>query len=363
MQKKLPVVVGLACLSLLACEKRDGITVREEPHMAAAPVPVDAAAPSMPKTRVGPGQTLWAGALPVGDQQWVIFKAIAATEDIAKHAEELAGILKANDGTLPVGWTQEEASPQAAQFGRLYTLHSPAPEITVAVNKTGGSVASNINRWRGQAGLPELPEAESAGLAKKLDGGAWMVTVEGKAEMAGVDDREKTGSGTASASLTFTLPHGWQQVAPSSDMRLAQFKAGEGDQACEVAITRFPGAIGKELGSTLDNLNRWRAQVGLAAWKELPATAQAVPMNINGYPGAVVQVAAAEGEPAAAKAALVAFVADEKNTFFIKLSGPTAAAEAQLLPMLDFLKTLKLPVTGAAAPLPADLKMLPKIGK
>lgn len=370
------LAVSLACLPLFACDKREGITVREEPVEVAPPAaPAQpAVAPAMPKNQIGPGQTMWAGAVPADGQEWLIFKAIAPSPAIAAHAAEMESILKLNDGTLPVGWTREEVSAQAAQFGRVATFRSPAPEITLAVNQTGGSISSNINRWRGQAGLAELPEADAEAQVKKLENGGWTVEIAGKAQEqskpsdwdaidAQRDAAKAAKAAKTAASLSFALPEGWAKVPASNDMRLAQFSAGAGDQACEVAITRFPGTVGKELGPTLDNLNRWRAQVGLAPWTELPAASQAVPMEISGAPGAVVQVAAAEGEAATDKAALVAFVADEKNTYFIKLTGPTQAVEAQLVPMLAFLKSLKLPMEGAPAPLPADLKLLPKIGK
>ncbi len=361
------LTVSLACLSLFACGKREGITQRDEPLAEVTP-PAAAATPrpAMPKTQVGPGETLWAGAVPADGGQWVTFKTIGPSAAITKHTAELESILDARDGSLPVGWTQEEASAQEAQFGRLATFHSPAPEITVAVNRAGGSVASNVNRWRGQAGLAKLTDAEAEAAVKKLADGAWTLALEGQAKTAA-----KTPPATApqpavpAADLAFTLPAGWVQVQPASGMILAQFSAGSGDQACKVTLTRLVGAVGGTIGTTLENLNRWRGQLKLAPLAAMPTQAQtqAVPMEISGAPGVVMPIAAGPGEPAAPTAMLVAFVADADNTYFIKLTGPTTAVEAQLTPMTGFLKSLKLPLAGAPAPLPADLKLLPKIGK
>lgn len=366
--RHLPLLLAALAFPLLpACDKREGVSVRDEPREAPAlPAPAAGQAPAMPKTQVGAGQTLWAGGVKANDGRWLIFKTIGASDAVAKHRAALEALAKNETDELPLGWSQDKAS---SQFGRIATLRTPAPELEVSISLVGGDLAGNVNRWRGQAGLPELPAAEAEAQAKKLDEktGAWAFEVEGKDEAP----QASAAPGTQTPALSFTLPAGWTQVKPSSDMRLAQFDAG----GCEVAITRFPGQIGGQMGSTLDNLNRWRGQIGLAPWKELPSVPQAVPMSIGGHPAAMVQVAAVEGEsadegkptdkgePAAQKAMLVAFVADEKGTFFIKLIGPVDMAEAQLMPMVDFLKTLKLPFEGKPAPLPADLRLLPKIGK
>ncbi|RMH24586.1 MAG: hypothetical protein D6692_12750 [Planctomycetota bacterium] len=62
---------------------------------------------------------------------------------------------------VPAGWTED---PEPRQM-RLATYIAPDPSgpVEVAVSRFGGRVGgdlANINRWRGQMGLPAIEEAE-----------------------------------------------------------------------------------------------------------------------------------------------------------------------------------------------------------
>jgi hypothetical protein len=66
---------------------------------------------------------------------------------------------------IPAGW-QEVADPMSGgQFGRFATIQvsESDPNLLLSVNRvTTSSVASNLNRWEGQLGLPPTPEADAA---------------------------------------------------------------------------------------------------------------------------------------------------------------------------------------------------------
>ncbi len=58
--------------------------------------------------------------------------------------------------TLPTGWTALPASGM-----RLATINIPStPPLSASITEFGGTVAGNVNRWRGQLGLGALPESE-----------------------------------------------------------------------------------------------------------------------------------------------------------------------------------------------------------
>src|SRR5436309_1348724 len=61
--------------------------------------------------------------------------------------------------------------------------------------------------------------------------------------------------------VKWTLPKDWTEVAPG-EMRRASFrvKGGNGNEA-DVSVMVLPG----NAGGDLNNVNRWRGQVGLAA--------------------------------------------------------------------------------------------------
>ncbi len=69
--------------------------------------------------------------------------------------------------TLPTGWTEKPASGM-----RLATIIIPQEKgdnLEASITEFGGDLAGNINRWRGQVGLPTLPEAEVLPSLEKID--------------------------------------------------------------------------------------------------------------------------------------------------------------------------------------------------
>jgi len=66
--------------------------------------------------------------------------------------------------TKPAGWTEKPAA--AMRLGN-FTAGSGQAEITVTtLPGDGGGLLANVNRWRGQAGLPPV---DAAGLAKATE--------------------------------------------------------------------------------------------------------------------------------------------------------------------------------------------------
>lgn len=68
--------------------------------------------------------------------------------------------------------------------------------------------------------------------------------------------------------ITWTLPEGWSFERSTRPLRYGTFTIGKGDKAPEVLLS----ALGREFGSELDNVNRWRKEIGLkpATQAELP---------------------------------------------------------------------------------------------
>jgi hypothetical protein len=70
------------------------------------------------------------------------------------------------------------------------------------------------------------------------------------APLAGAADRW-TGDG-----ISWQTPEGWTQKEGSNELRFAQIDLGDG---LTLVVSRFPG----DVGGTLANVNRWRAQLHL----------------------------------------------------------------------------------------------------
>ncbi|MGH7973744.1 MAG: hypothetical protein ACREIC_33925, partial [Limisphaerales bacterium] len=72
------------------------------------------------------------------------------------------------------------------------------------------------------------------------------------------------GGATARPGLKYTVPSGWEETAPG-EMAVASFHVkGDGGKQAVVGVFPFPGMAGGDL----QNVNRWRGQVGLAPMSE-----------------------------------------------------------------------------------------------
>lgn len=294
----------------------------------------------------------------------------------------------------PDGWQEQPArSMRVASFsvaspdGRQADL-----AITTFPGDVGGDFA-NVNRWRGQIQLPPIAETELPGVialidlpagkflwvdltsdATLIDGkyrarilGAWLKQADRTwfFKLAGESDlvesqREvffaflrsvsfdpaatiaapsatanspamppalgETPVPTAENSLAWTPPAAWT-AKPLGPMRRGSYAAGEAD----VSITQFAAAT----NPLLENLNRWRRQIGLA------------PLEQTDLPGQTVAVAAGDlsfttvdfTHSGSRVVGAILYRGDE--AWFFKLSGPDAAVAAQKDAFIAFLKTVK----------------------
>lgn len=103
----------------------------------------------------------------VGIQEHTIGKGVesvpAASESVSESGPAAARPAKepGREWAVPAGWT-EDPNPRQMRLA-TYIAPDPAGPVEVAVTRFGGRVGgelANINRWRGQLGLPPIGEAE-----------------------------------------------------------------------------------------------------------------------------------------------------------------------------------------------------------
>ena len=131
------------------------------------------------------------------------------------------------------------------------------------------------------------------------------------------------------------LPTGWS-VGPENAMRKATWiVAGPNGSKAEIAVTVFPGSVG---GLTA-NVNRWRGQLGLAPAGSDEIAASAKTGKVGGIDSQRFVMTSADG-----KKTLDAFMTPKDGaTWFFKMSGESAAVEANAAAFAAFLAESKLP--------------------
>ncbi len=133
------------------------------------------------------------------------------------------------------------------------------------------------------------------------------------------------------------VPEGWKE-AQGSPMRIGTFSvAGEGTQAAEVAITKFPGMV----GTMLDNINRWRGQVGLS-----PVAADAIDrysrkLDWEGLEATLVDTSGVkeDGRDAADMRLITVIVNKDGFKWFYKLTGDNDLVGAQEENLIKFARS------------------------
>lgn len=153
---------------------------------------------------------------------------------------------------------------------------------------------------------------------------------------------------TNAPGLSWTTPEGWTE-RPSSGMRVADFQL-PGDESAECYVTQLGGT-----GGGLEaNLNRWRDQVGLAPYG--PGEVDALErIDVLGTKAVYAEMEGSyagmsEGEGKAGFTLLGVVAEKSGSSVFIKLTAPSAIAEAERENFKEFCKSLNESGTGASMP-------------
>jgi hypothetical protein len=256
----------------------------------------------------------------------------------------------------------------------------------------------NVNRWRGQIGLPPVSEAELGSIVKSIDvAGRSVDLVNMMGETSGdaprqqilaaivpgdsqvwfflmLDDAERvsrqadafesfirtvrlgddsmraavqstTGSEPSPPGgllppsgspevMTWKLPAGWTQDSSENALRVATFRLA--DPGGEVAITRFPG----DVGGLLANINRWRNQLSIPPVSD-PAEQPSETIQVAGSPAQLFDISQ-PGDGAARQRMLVVFLPRVDASWFIKMTGPYSRLDQEETAFREFLATIRL---------------------
>lgn len=262
---------------------------------------------------------------------------------------------------VPSTWKEVETTVSM----RLVTfIAANGQEIAVSAfpGDVGGLIA-NVNRWRGQVGLDETDEAGIEEVINRLDGvdviivdvasgdtrlvgsiidvgdgQTWFVKAIGPAEKIDqvkadlvvisttfrIHDHDHEGADTQEEAVELAIPtssSGWEQPAEwtvekdASPILMAAFNA---DGGARITLTSLVG----QGGGMLDNINRWRGQLGL---DQVPTMAEQPTRDLGD--GAVFVDLVSPDEASRMAAAIVPMGA---QSLYFKLTGTHAQVEEEL---------------------------------
>ena len=155
-------------------------------------------------------------------------------------------------------------------------------------------------------------------------------------------------SGAAAPRLQYKLPGDWQETPPG-EMRAASFRvAGKDGKQADVSVVPLPGLA----GSDLDNVNRWRGQVGLPGVSDLELAKLAQPVEIASQPASLYEQAGANPGSGEKTRILAAITRRDGVAWFFKMTGDDNLVVQQKPPFIEFLKSVSFPAATAQAQLP-----------
>ena len=224
--------------------------------------------------------------------------------------------------------------------------------LLVAGCEQGGGPVQKITEVREASARDTMPQKMSS--AERLGFNVAGSAADHAPTMAGA------AAPSAEAPYVWTKPAGWEELAPTS-MRLANFLVG-GDAGAECYFSK----LGGDGGGVVDNVNRWRSQIGLEAVSA--AEVAALPkMSLLGGEALYVSLEGAfkgMGDTAVEGSALAGLVMVQGGqAYFVKMTGPKVVVAAEQKNLSAFVASLRehdhaldhgAPTQAAAAPAPTQ---------
>ena len=137
---------------------------------------------------------------------------------------------------------------------------------------------------------------------------------------------------------SWEVPADWRE-APVGQMSLARFEIGGSDGKAEVTVSAFPGPA----GGLLDNLNRWRGQLGLKAVGQAEAEKLVASLDVMGGKAMLVDMNGQNPETGQKIRLISAIVPRDGLTWFYKLMGDEAAAGREKAAFIKFVQSARYP--------------------
>lgn len=301
---------------------------------------------------------------------------------------------------VPVGWKEEPGGNQMRFASFQVDPADPQAVLTVVPLASGArAVLPNVQRWAGQLKLPDVTEADlpkyvtqtqvsgEQGDIVSMTGPSeagkpptsllaaiiphedrvWFFTLKAPAAIVaaqksnfeqfihsiqfptgpaaqaqapappdGGTPAPAKGAAESYRLAQWKTPPGWEEQPGSNAMRVTSFRVGSGGQTAEVIISRIRQG---QSGSMIDNVNRWRMQVGLGPISD-PKEAGFQYPEVAGRQGLFLSYTGPKVD-GVAKEVLVAMTVEGHDDWYVKMLGPESAVSAQTAAFKQFINSLQ----------------------
>jgi hypothetical protein len=134
----------------------------------------------------------------------------------------------------------------------------------------------------------------------------------------------------------WTVPDGWRETPPTQ-MLLSRFEVRAEDGQLEITVSAFPG----DVGGTVANVNRWRAQIGLPPQSAAEVERALQPLDVTD--GSAILVDMTNPQESGALRVIGVIWPRGTDTWFYKLSGAEPVAEREKAAFVGFVQSVRYP--------------------
>ena len=157
--------------------------------------------------------------------------------------------------------------------------------------------------------------------------------------------RPTVSTSSAPSQLQYKVPEGWSEMPNQEPMRLATFAAPDGDRNVDISVV----PLGPQAGSVIDNINRWRGQIGLPPVTEEEVARDLRRIEVAAAPALHVELVGPESADDRREAIVGVILRREDQTWFFKMRGPADSVAKQREAFDSFLQSVRFgesPETG-----------------
>jgi hypothetical protein len=298
--------------------------------------------------------------------------------------------LTAPDSTLtaevPKSWEAQPLSQMRLASFLVRGENGATADISfVALGPAAGNILDNVNRWLGQLKQPAVNEEKLKSLIQPVatergevavvdlsgqpengdankdgrivgaiaaeENGTSFFKMRGNAALVGAEkenfikwvraSRANTSATTSATTpsappnpekleIKWDLPEGWT-IAPASPMRYASFAVEKNGEKADVSVVTFPG----DGGNDVDNINRWRQQIGLPAVGAEVLKSMIAPLHTHDIHLDSVDMSGATAR------VLAAWTRQNGRAWFFKMTGPPAVVEQEKPKFAAFVQSIR----------------------
>ncbi len=350
----LGVLLGLL---LAGCQNRDEIkryTVKRLPHSEPKVVEMPQQGPKPAGHGQAVGERMLAAIAPQGRTFWV-FKLMGPKEAAAEQMEKFLSLMQSlkfsedenspPEWTLPEGWTERKDTEKAGTRFATLIVKGDGDEMAVSVTRlpfppdrpADGVPLMIVNLWCEQLGLPEKKQSDLTAKEQPKDAEVQQLEVAGtQVTLVNFLASETPASQAPIASPgqpKWAVPEGWKETA-GNQFSLAAFAVSDGKMSIKTTVSRAGGDL-------LENLNRWRGQLGLEPWSKDEMTKSAKVLSVDDSDGTLVDFVGTDAKTKKPSCTIGVIVQRSDSAWFFKLTGDVELAQREKAKFEAFVQSVK----------------------